>query len=129
MKRLLPVLCGLVLLGGATGCYRMTYKTGLPPGEPAPLANKMWHMGVLNGLAEISQVQTMEQLCPTGVAEIRTQIDLVKGLVNSIIGGILLFHDVTVICAAGGGGSDGPSGYRLQVDDAGYVATVEPLAE
>jgi hypothetical protein len=130
-KHSLLTVVGLVsLLAAGSGCYKTVYRTGNPPGMPAPGATGAWHVGVVSGLVEITQLPPVQSMCPSGFSEIKTQVDFVKGLVNAVVSGIIYFQDVTVVCsgsAAPAASAGSTFSYKMRLDQNGRAVSYQKL--
>jgi hypothetical protein len=96
-----------VALGAAallTGCYTTTLRSGRAP-APAPTVeyDEKWHSGLVLGIAELSGPYKLNEACPQGWAEIRTETSFINGFVQLVTSGIYNPQTVTIVCAAGPG--------------------------
>lgn len=89
-------LCALLL----PGCFTTTVYSG-KPGVPAAIEyDEKWHHGVAWGIAELSGPYNLEQVCPNGWSEIKTETSFVNGFVDGVTSGIYSPQTVWVRCAA-----------------------------
>jgi Bor protein len=88
-------LCGLLL----SGCYTTTLSSGKPPGPANIEYDEKWHHGAVWGIAELSGPYNMEQVCPHGWSEIRTETSFANGFVQAVTYGVYSPQTVTVRCA------------------------------
>lgn len=126
MSLLRTLVLSVGVAGLLTGCFKINYHTG-QPAEPMPTYNEWHHLAVL-GLVEISDPIALNQVCPSGFAEVHNEVSLVNGLVPigismcTGLGWLYNPHTVTVKCVGG-------KAYRLQMNDEGMVAAAEFLGE
>jgi hypothetical protein len=102
MKRTLvqlPALLALSLLSSA--CYTTSVRSGAAPGRTPVGYDDHWHHGFLWGIAEASGPYDIDQICPEGWAEVKTETTFLTGLVEVLALGIYSPQSVTLVCAAG----------------------------
>ncbi len=89
------LLLGLLFVGG---CYRMAVLNG----EPVPFIKdkKAPHHGIYS-LVEISQVISLNEVCPSGFARIDEQVSFVNGLLSGLTNGVYTPSTVFVQCKDG----------------------------
>jgi hypothetical protein len=95
------LVCALAALA-ATGCFRTVVRSGQPPGEAPAAYDHRWHSGWLAGLVEASGPHPLEQACPGGWAEVRTETDPLHSFLNVLTTFIYSPQSVGVVCAAEG---------------------------
>jgi hypothetical protein len=93
MRRILLLFTVAVLL---QGCYHATVSTGLRP-STVKIETK-WASAWIYGLVPPSVVETMEE-CPTGVAQVDTQLSFANQLVSFLTLGIFTPMEIVVTCA------------------------------
>jgi hypothetical protein len=96
--RLAQALLGAWLLGG---CYTTTVTSGKPAARARIEYDEKWHSGVVWGIAELSGPYNLQQICPNGWAEIKTETSFLNGFVDAVTYGIYAPQTVSVRCAAG----------------------------
>jgi Bor protein len=89
----------------STGCYHVTVTTGRSLGTTT--IEQPWAQSFIYGLVPPPTVETASK-CPSGVAQVETQMSFLNGLVSGITFGIFTPMTIKVTCAAGGR-SEGPS--------------------
>ena len=89
------VVAALVL----PGCYTTTVSSGKPPAPAAVAYDEKWHSGVVVGIAELSGPHNLEEICPNGWSEIKTETSFLNGFVDAVTYGIYNPQTVTVRCA------------------------------
>jgi len=100
-----------LLLGPAVlaGCYTTTLRSGrLPDPRPAVVMDGIEavnfdariHNGFVYGVIEVSGNYNLEHICPQGWAEIKTERDVITGLLHHVTSGIYSPQTVTIRCAA-----------------------------
>lgn len=89
------VVCALVL----PGCYTTTVSSGKPPAPASVAYDEKWHSGVVVGIAELSGPHNLEEICPNGWSEIKTETSFLNGFVDAVTYGIYNPQSVTVRCA------------------------------
>jgi hypothetical protein len=95
----LSALFGAVTL--CTGCYTTSVRSGAAPGRTPVGYEDRWHHGFLWGLAEASGPYDINQICPQGWSEVRTELTFLTGLVGALTWGIYYPQSVTFVCGAG----------------------------
>jgi hypothetical protein len=81
------------------GCFTTSVYSG-KPGVPASIEyDEKWHHGVAWGIAELSGPYDLEEVCPNGWSEIKTETSFVNGFVDVVTRGIYAPQTVTVRCA------------------------------
>jgi hypothetical protein len=81
------------------GCFTTSVYSG-KPGVPAGIEyDEKWHHGVAWGIAELSGPYDLEEVCPNGWSEIKTETSFVNGFVDVVTRGIYAPQTVTVRCA------------------------------
>jgi hypothetical protein len=90
-----------IVLGAlaATGCFKSSVRSGLPPSEPPEYYDDLWHSGWLGGAIEASGPHDLASICPQGWSQIDTKTDASQGFVTLITLGIYAPQSVTVVCA------------------------------
>lgn len=82
------------------GCFTTSIYSG-KPGVPASIEyDEKWHHGVAWGMAELSGPYNLEQVCPSGWSELKTEASFANGFVDAATSGIYSPQTVTVRCAA-----------------------------
>jgi len=92
------VLLLLVLLLLPSACYHATVTTGLRP-SAVKIENR-WASGWIYGLVPPKVVETMGR-CPSGVAQVDTQLSFVNQVVSFFTFGIYTPMEIVVTCAEG----------------------------
>jgi hypothetical protein len=95
--RRLAVLSCFVLVG----CYHANVETGRAAGSER--IEKEWASGWAWGLVGPEPIAA-QQTCTNGVSKVETQHSFLNGLVGCLTLGIYTPIDITVTCAAPGGG-------------------------
>lgn len=96
-SKLAPLaLCALLL----PGCFTTTVYSGKPGAAAKVEYDEKWHHGVAWGMGELSGPHNLEQICPNGWSEIKTETSFVNGLVDGATHGIYSPQTVSVRCAA-----------------------------
>ena len=96
MSKLALVTVAALTLGA---CYKVNYKTGLPPGggtHSTKVAHFLW--GAAGG-----GDTDLGSKCPDGVAEVKEQKSFVDQLISGLTGFLYSPTSVTVECAKGSG--------------------------
>jgi Bor protein len=88
-------LCGLLL----SGCYTTTLSSGKPAAPANIEYDEKWHHSAVWGMAELSGPYNLEQVCPGGWSEIKTETSFANGFVQAVTYGIYSPQTVTVRCA------------------------------
>ncbi len=99
MKKLF-ILLALAGLISATGCMRTSYVTGASP-ETDPSYDKAFQHHVVLGLVPLTDPVELQEVCPSGVAEIKTKTSFINGLVRALSQSIYTPRTVEVYCADG----------------------------
>ena len=89
------VVCALAL----PGCYTTTVTSGKPAARATVAYDEKWHSGVVMGIAELSGPHDLEQICPHGWSEIKTETSFLNGFVDFATSGIYNPQNITVRCA------------------------------
>ncbi len=123
---------GLMVLAALlqAGCYRHVVRSGLPPGKPAPGYEYAWHSEYLLSAIDGHGEFHLEQLCPHGFSELRTQGDFLTAATSLLSLGIYTPNRVTILCAAPRAGTPVPppvNGYAPKPpSDFSYPPKTEP---
>jgi hypothetical protein len=99
MSRLSPIALFAAALA-LSGCYSTTMHSGLPKGEVARNADDRWHSGFVLGTQDADGPYDIDELCPNGWSEIKTETSFGNGLVEVLTVGIYNPQTVRVVCAA-----------------------------
>jgi hypothetical protein len=101
MNRLSTLKLGRLALGALllSGCYTTTVASGKPAAPAGIEYDEKWHSGVAWGIAELSGPYDLEQVCPNGWSEIKTETSFLNGFVDAVTRGIYSPQSVTVRCA------------------------------
>lgn len=113
MKRrsLLVIALAAACLGG---CFRTVVRSGHPPAEAPEAYDQRWHSGFAAGLIETSGPHPLDQVCPEGWAEVRTETDPLHSFVTLVTTFVYSPQGVTVVCAEPGAPPAAPaSGYDV----------------
>ncbi|MBC7843065.1 MAG: Bor family protein [Gemmatimonadaceae bacterium] len=121
MRRSAVMLTALALL--TTGCYHTTITTGRPMSETTIM--QPWALSFIYGLVPPPTVETASK-CPSGVAQVETQLSFLNGLVGSLTFGIVTPMTIKVTCA-GSGRSEAP-GVKSQGDAVKAISAAADLA-
>ncbi len=105
--RLAPAIA-LALGLGATGCFRTSVYSGVPPGRA--VVDNRWHSGFLGGLVETSGPYDLAETCPGGWAELYVKTGFGRVLVHYLTWEIYSPQNVTIVCAAPGMRGPAPAG-------------------
>lgn len=89
------LLCALLL----PGCFTTTVYSGKPGAAARVEYDQKWHHGVAWGMGELSGPHDLEQICPNGWSEIKTETSFVNGLVDGATHGLYSPQTVSVRCA------------------------------
>lgn len=96
----------------ATGCFRTSIYSGVPPGAAA--LDDHWHSGFVGGLIETSGPYDLAKACPHGWAELYVKTGFGRLLVQYLTLEIYSPQNVTIVCAAPGVSGPAPaSGYPM----------------
>ncbi len=119
MKKLMMAAVGLSVL--ATGCYKVDYTTSKSSSsEPT---EEIWRHRVAWGIIELDDTLALDEVCPSGVAKIHTERDIVSGLVTMVAGGGLYAPNmINVWCVDG-------SAYRATMNGDAVVGLEAPLGQ
>ncbi len=98
------LLAGGVLAASLSSCYSTTITSGKPAAPAGIEYDEKWHHGLVWGIAEVSGPYNLQEVCPEGWSEIKTETSFLNGLVEMVTGGIYSPQTITVRCAAGGEG-------------------------
>jgi hypothetical protein len=93
MRRIMLVLVAAAM---STGCYHATAHTGRTPA--AVKVEKRWANSWIYGLVPPQPVNAA-QACPSGVAQVDTQLSLTNQLVGFLTLGIYTPMEIVVTCA------------------------------
>lgn len=103
--RIIAVACSLAL----AGCYKTNYiaadSSGLEDGT-------VFHHRVAFGIAELPGPVDVTKYCPSGVAKVHTEVDLITGFVGYVLQPIYQPSLIKIWCLDG-------SAARLRVDEEG----------
>lgn len=99
-RRLHSWFIALSFVLGATGCFRSTAHSGLPPGKPSPRVDEVWHHSLFWGLVDLSGSYDLVQACPEGWAEVHSEVGVAHGALAFLTLGVYYSESVSVICAA-----------------------------
>lgn len=98
----------------ASGCFRTVVRSGHPPGPTPASHDQRWHSGFAAGLIEDSGPHWIDEVCPGGWAEVRTETDPLHSFLNLATWFIYSPQAVTVVCAEAGAPSAPPrDGYGV----------------
>jgi hypothetical protein len=104
MKRLatLALLVGLMM--PMTGCYhnQIIVQKDYDASGTVDYENP-WEMYLIAGLIPMGGTIDLAQVCPNGAGLIEVQTPFVQGLLSRIVGILISFQEVKVICATGKG--------------------------
>ena len=92
---------GKLLLGALAlpGCYTTTITSGRPTAPATVAYDEKWHSGVVYGIAELSGPHDLEEICPHGWSEIKTETSFLNGFVDAVTWGVYNPQNITVRCA------------------------------
>jgi hypothetical protein len=90
------LVCALAL----PGCYTTTVTSGKPAARATVAYDEKWHSGVVIGIAELSGPHDLEQICPNGWSEIKTETSFLNGFVDFATSGIYNPQNITVRCSS-----------------------------
>ena len=119
------ILTFVLVLGG---CYTTIISSGKPAGQTPVQYDDRWHHGFIAGLVEYQGNYDLDQICPSGWSEVRTETGFLNGLVEGITQNIYSPQSVWIVCS-GGAGQASPSSYRLFLDENGKVIGGQSLTE
>lgn len=82
----------------ALGCYKIDYiNTGVPAQAGDP--EMVWSHRAVFGLIEFEQTDVKDE-CPNGFAEIHTEVSVLNGLAQMILGNIYNPSTIALTCSA-----------------------------
>jgi hypothetical protein len=110
MRLALVIVAGLL----SSGCFRTVVRSGHPPDAAPGAYDQRWHSGFVAGLVETSGPHPLDEVCPGGWAEVRTETDPLHSFANIVTTTIYSPQSVTVVCAAKGAPTAPPlAGYDV----------------
>lgn len=119
MKKLMMAVVGLSVL--ATACYKVDYTT--ENASAAEATEEIWRHRVVWGIIELDGTLALDEVCPSGVAKVHTERDIVTGLVTQVAGGGLYAPSmISVWCVDG-------SAYRATMNGDAVVGLEAPLGQ
>lgn len=119
MKKLMMAAVGLSVL--ATACYKVDYTTNNASSSEA--TEEIWRHRVAWGIIELDDTLALDEVCPSGVAKIHTERDIITGLVTNVAGGGLYApHMINVWCVDG-------SAYRATMNGDAVVGLEAPIGQ
>ena len=92
-------LAASATLSLASGCYRHRFYDSKATAQPYP-ASSEWHHHFLWGLINASSDVAIEEICPTGAAEIQSWIGPLQAILSYLTVGIYTPTTVRVFCRA-----------------------------
>lgn len=99
IRRWAGVALGALL---ASGCFRTVVRSGHPPGRTPDRYDERWHSGFAAGLIEDSGPHWVDEVCPEGWAEVRTETDPLHTFLNLVTWFIYSPQSVSLVCAEQG---------------------------
>lgn len=97
-------IVALAALLAAAGCYKIDYVNGPKTGSE----QTVWHHRVINGMVELPGPVKLNELCPSGISAIHTELSFPNWAVTYVLGnivpsGALIYNPSTikVWCASG----------------------------
>lgn len=118
MKKLMFAAVGLSIL--ATGCFKVDYTTSnAASSQPT---EEIWRHRVIWGIIELDDALALDEVCPSGVAKIHTERDIVTGLVSNLTGSIYAPGMINVWCVDG-------SAFRATMNGDAVVGLEAPLGQ
>ncbi|MED5373130.1 MAG: hypothetical protein VX899_19080 [Myxococcota bacterium] len=115
MKKLLTAALAIAAL---TGCYKIDYTTGAK--SAANPTEEIWRNRVVFGIIELDETLALNEVCPSGVAKIHTERDIITGLITQVVGVIYAPSMIHVYCVDG-------SAYRATMDGDAVVGLEAPI--
>jgi hypothetical protein len=119
VKKLMFAAVGLSIL--ATGCFKVDYTTS--KASSAEPTEEIWRHRVVWGIIELDDTLALDEVCPSGVAKIHTERDIVTGLVTMIAAnGLYAPSMINVWCVDG-------SAFRATMSGDAVVGLEAPMGQ
>jgi hypothetical protein len=119
VKKLILAAVGLSVL--ATGCFKVDYTTSkASTSEPT---EEIWRHRVVWGIMELDGTLALDEVCPSGVAKVHTERDIITGLVTMVAAnGLYAPSMINVWCVDG-------SAYRATMSGDAVVGLEAPIGQ